>query len=141
MNYKRYASLILLPTYFVFVCLYIFLFGVRIGTDHDNTTFTPITTITIIGSEATETWLLGSLSSGFLINQFIIHFLYFYYCILNSANLYYHIIVAMDILILSPFKIWIRAIVISGIASSDVRLAARHIIIIINYIYNNTLAE
>ena len=27
----------------------------------------------------------------------------------------------MDILILSPFKIWIRAIVISGIASSDVR--------------------
>jgi hypothetical protein len=44
--YQRMACLVLLPTYFLFVCLYVFLFGVRIG------------------SLATETWLLGSLSSG-----------------------------------------------------------------------------
>jgi len=47
-KYIRYASLVILPIYFLFTCLYIFLFGVRIG------------------SKSTNTWLYGALSSGTL---------------------------------------------------------------------------
>jgi len=43
---KQIASLVILPSYFLFVSLYVYLFGVRIG------------------SKATDTWLYGSLSSG-----------------------------------------------------------------------------
>lgn len=73
-QYQRYASCIFLPIYFLFVCLYVYLFGVRIG------------------AKATSIWLNGSLLS-----------------------------VSQDIIILSPFKIWMRGIVVAAIASNDVR--------------------
>jgi len=73
-QYQRYASCIFLPIYFLFVCLYVYLFGVRIG------------------AKATGIWLNGSLLS-----------------------------ISQDIAILSPFKIWMRGVVVAAIASSDVR--------------------